>query len=189
MLRQLRLGVFGVALVGSMLAGLDRSALPQTVTPVPKLDLNRLRGTWYEIAKYPYKPTKQCLNNSFELIALNSAPRSVQLVDSCVTKRIYSDPMHTAATQAKSGSGELKIKHLLIFHKTRDVIAIAADNSWFVIGSPNHKDLWIYSKTATLPDETFANLEAQAVAQGFAAAKIVKTPQNIVAAQTNKNAN
>ena len=144
MFRQLRQAAMATLVVGSILIGDGHRALCQSVTPVPNLDLNRLRGTWYEIAKYPYKPTKQCLNNSFELIALGSADRSVQLVDSCVTKRIYSDPTHLSATQAKNGSGELKIRHWLLLHRTRDVIAIAPDDSWFVVGTTNHKDLWIF---------------------------------------------
>lgn len=180
MVAQLRKRAVVVIAACVVLAGVARA---QTVTPVPNLDLNRLRGTWYEIAKYPYKPTKQCLNNSFELIALGSAKRSVQIVDSCVTKRIYSDPTHNNAVQAKSGSGELKTKHLFLFHRTRDVIAIAPDDSWFVIGSANHKDLWIYSKTPRLADDVLQSVEAQAAAQGFAAAKLTMTKQNVIAAE------
>ena len=165
-----------------LMAGVGRAATAQSVTPVPNLDLNRLRGTWYEVAKYPYKATKSCLNNSFALIALGNNDRTVQMVYYCSTKRIYSDPTHTNATQAKSGNGELKIKHLFLLHRTRDVLAIAPDDSWFVIGSANHKDLWIYSKTATMSADTLAAVESQAAAQGFSSAKLVMTRQNAVEA-------
>ncbi len=175
---------FAVSLIAlaAFLPTLCSYASAQSVTPVANLDLNRLRGTWYEIAKYPFKPTKSCLNNSFELIALGNGEHTVQFVDSCATKKIYSDPTQTNAIQAKNGSGELTSKHLFIFHRKRDVLAIAPDDSWFVIGSANHKELWIYSKTATLTSETLNSIEGQAAAQGFEASKLTMTRQNVVAA-------
>jgi lipocalin len=48
--------------------------------------------------------------------------------------------------------------------------------TWALVGTPNRKNLWIYSRTKTLPPDTLTAIKAQAVAEGFDAGKLVMPP-------------
>jgi apolipoprotein D and lipocalin family protein len=172
--------VLGRKVAAFMLTGLlgfASGAKAQKATAVTQFDLNRLRGTWYEIARLPNKPEKRCVSDAFELIAFGDAKNSVQLGDSCVMKHGDSDLRGTNAKQDKHGAGKLKIRHLIIFSRPYWVLDIAPDNSWALIGTPNHKNLWIYSKKATVDDGLLTELKAKASAQGFSMEKLITVPQ------------
>jgi lipocalin len=48
--------------------------------------------------------------------------------------------------------------------------------TWALVGTPNRKDLWIYSRAKTLPPDTLAAIKAQAAAEGFDVRKLVMPP-------------
>lgn len=171
-----RKAAMSVLAAGSMvLAGVPARA--QKATAVPQLDLNRLRGTWYQIARIPSKAEKKCVSDSFELIAFGDAKNSVQLGDSCVMKQGDSDLRGANAKQDKHGAGKLKIKRFFILSRPYWVLDIAQDNSWVLMGTPNHKNLWIYSKKPTMDDTQLTELKGKASAQGFHVDKLVTVPQ------------
>jgi lipocalin len=53
------------------------------------------------------------------------------------------------------------------------VLATGPNYEWALVGSPNHKTLWVLSRTATLPAETYQQIVSQAAAQGFKTAKLL----------------
>ena len=50
--------------------------------------------------------------------------------------------------------------------------------AYTLIGSPNHKQLWIYARTATLDPTSLNQIKTQASAMGFNPAKLVATAQS-----------
>ena len=146
----------------------------QTVSAVAKLDENRLYGTWYEVARLPNKRA-----DAFELIAPGNKPNQLQLVDSCRTKKGFTDARNINANpQKKSSDARFKITTLWPFTRSYWVLALGPENEWALIGSPNHRNLWIFAKNPALKPELLADIEAKAAAEGFASAMLVLTPQN-----------
>ena len=152
----------------------------QTSSPiaVTTLDTDRIRGTWYEIARYPYNKEKRCVSDARELIAPDYKPTQLLLVDACLTKAGDIEARNlTAVAKKKSTGGEFRVRTFWPFWRKYWILALSPDYTWTMLGSPDHKTLWVFSKTPTLPSDTLAAIEATGTAQGFPSNKLVLTPQ------------
>jgi lipocalin len=49
--------------------------------------------------------------------------------------------------------------------------------AWTLIGTPNHKQLWIFARTQTLDSAQLDQIKTQASAMGYKADKMITTPQ------------
>jgi apolipoprotein D and lipocalin family protein len=157
---------------------LAAGALAQKPTPVPSLDLKMLTGSWYEVARLPNKPQKNCTGAPILLIALGDKPKQIQFVDSCTSKSGYTDAHNynvTLADLKKKGplvvDGKLKIGSYFPF--TSKLWVLSLDDSSAVLGSPNHKQLWILSRSTTMDAGALAALEAKAASEGYATGKLI----------------
>jgi apolipoprotein D and lipocalin family protein len=167
----------GIAFGLTLLAG-AHTLHAQAVTAIPQLDTARYAGTWYEIAHYPNKHEKNCTRDVVHVVAGGDKPHSIQFVNACMTKRGYADAINVnAKPKDKTGDGKLKIPTLWPFTTPYWILAVAPDYSWSLTGSPNRKQLWIFSRTITLDPETFNIIKAKAESMGFSSAKLVTMPQ------------
>lgn len=135
---------------------------------VPKVDLERYVGRWYEIARYENsfekgcvgvtatyarKPdgtisvTNRCLMNTFEGDE-NLAEGSARIVD--------------PATNAK-----LAVTFFWPFEGDYWVIGLADDYSWALVGEPAGRFLWILARQPRLAPELKADLIDRLEAQGY----------------------
>ena len=153
------------------------NAAAQTATPVPKLDLNQFMAPWYEIEHYPIKAQKHCVSDERMLYAFGDKRNTFQIVTSCLIKDGNSDSWNSRGKLDKGGSGAMKVNRIWPLTAKYWVLATGPAYVWALIGSPNHKSLWVLSKSKTLSPDVLAAIQAQASAQGFNSAKLVKTPQ------------
>jgi len=153
---------------------LTLAARAQTAVPV---DENRLAGTWFEIARLPDKHEKSCTGDAVELIARADKPHQLQWVQSCRTRLDVDGRSVTAKPQDKKlADGRYKVTTLWPFSKKFYVLALTEDS--LVIGSPNHKSLWIYAKSAKPNPDALTAAKALAAAQGYATEHLVLTHQS-----------
>ncbi|MEO6803710.1 MAG: lipocalin family protein [Granulicella sp.] len=172
----LRTTAKGLALL-SLLLALAQVSSGQTVRPVPKLDLTRFTGAWYIVARQPNKREKDCVSDSFVEIALADKPNRFQLVNACRVKTGEMVANNASGKQNKNGDGKLRASYLWPFSTKYWVLALGPEYAWALVGSPNHKNLWVFSRTTALPPEVLSEIEAQAVSQGFDTSKLVSQPQ------------
>jgi apolipoprotein D and lipocalin family protein len=156
-----------------------REVRGQSVTAVPQFDLNRFTGTWYEMARLPNGREKECVSDVFELIALGDKPHTFQVVLSCMTKGGYTDARNANGKpqDKKSPDGRLKVSYLWPFSSKYWVLALGPKYEWALVGNPNHKELWLLSRTKTMMPEVLAEVEAKAAAEGFPVGKMVVVRQ------------
>ena len=155
-------------------------AAAQSVTALPQLDLNRFTGTWYEVARLPSKPEKHCIGTPLALYALGDKPGRLQVVNSCPIKDGSTSIRNASGKVAnKSGDGKLKVSYTFPFSTKQWVLATGQDYDWALVGTPNHKNLWIFSRSATLKPEAMAEAQSKATAQGFNMARLItsNTPE------------
>ena len=57
------------------------------------------------------------------------------------------------------------------------MLGLGPDYSWALVGSPDHKQLKILSRTPTLPAATVAEVRTRAAGQGFDVSKMVMSSQ------------
>jgi apolipoprotein D and lipocalin family protein len=170
------------ATTAAILTALILAAAPhapaQSATAIPKLDPDRLIGTYYEISRYPIKREKDCLGNEVVLYALGDKRNSFQIVTSCEVKEDYFNYWDKRGKLDGSANGKLKLNWLWPFTTSYWVLAIAPDYSWALVGTPNHKSLWILSHTPTLAPDILTGIQSQATAQGFNTAKLIPITQH-----------
>ncbi len=165
------------ALLLALVLAESTAATAQSATPVPKLDPNRLIGTYYEIARYPIRREKTCLTDEMVLYALGDKKNSLQIVTTCEVKDGNSNSWNSAGKFDQSGDGKIKLGWIWPFTQKYWVLDLAPDYTWVLVGTPNHKSLWILSRAVPLAPEVLADIESRATAQGFNAAKLIKITQ------------
>ena len=149
----------------------------QSVTAVPKLDVNKLSVGWYEIARLPNKSEKACVSNAQQIYAPSNKAVKLQVVDSCLLKDGEANARNVTAKLDKEGDGKLKVGSFFLFASKEWVLASAPDWNWVLIGSPNHKLLWVLSRKEKMDAGVLQQIEAMATAQGFDTAKLEMVPQ------------
>ncbi|GAC1414456.1 MAG: lipocalin family protein [Acidobacteriaceae bacterium] len=150
----------------------------QSATAVPKLDLDRFVAPWYEIMRSPIHREKACLGDQVVLYALGDKKNSFQRVTSCRIKGDNSQSWNATGKLDEHGSGTLKIRTIWPFSSSYWVLATGPAYEWMLVGTPNHRTMWILSKTPVLPPEMLADAQAKAAAGGFNTSKLVKIEQH-----------
>ena len=154
-----------------------QTAVAQTVSAVPKLDLKQYMGVWYEIARFPVKSEKRCTGEGKVLYALGDRPGSFQMGTSCRLKNGTPDEWDANGKMDKLGDGRLKLSRLELFSTKYWVLALGPAYDWALVGSPNHKTLWVLSRTVTLSPDVLTAIEAKASAEGFETGKLIMVHQ------------
>ena len=144
--------------------------------PVAQLDYGRFLSAWYEIARFPVRREKKCMAN--QMIAYSEADKkhTFQLATSCQIKAVESSWWDDNGKLDEHGSGALRLNHWLIFHRNYWVLAVDPEYNWALVGNPNHKSLWILSKTPEMPAATLDSIKSQASAAGFDVSKLIMIP-------------
>ena len=157
--------------------GWSAGARAQAVSAVPQLDLQRFAGGWYEVQRLPDKAEKHCVADAMQIYSIGDKPGRFQIVDSCILKDGEASIRNASGRVDKAGGGHLKLGFLFPFTSKLLVIAVDPGYDWAMVGTPNHKALWMLSRNGQLAPEVLAQLTAQAQAAGFKTAKLVKVTQ------------
>ena len=151
-------------------------APPETVASV---DLERYQGRWYEIARYPNRFEEGCQGVTADY-ALRDDGR-VAVTNTC-RQGALDGPVEVAEGVARRvGPAKLEVKFApsWVPFAWGDywVLALEADYSAALVGSPDGKYLWILSRTPTVPGDTLERMVAAAGAAGYDAGALEMTPQ------------
>jgi apolipoprotein D and lipocalin family protein len=175
--RPLRIAATSLFVLSALIAAVP-SAAAQAASAVARLDPNQLLGTYYEIARYPIRREKQCVGNELVLYALSDKKRSIEIVTTCQVKNDNSIGWNSTGKFSKAGDGKIKLGWVWPFTTNYWILDLAPDASWALVGNPNHKSLWILSRTPTLSPEIVTQLQSIAAAQGFNPAKLIQIKQS-----------
>lgn len=194
--RTFRRGAARAALSGAIavtLAGLAAcagpSGTPAGAAPLPtvaRVDLDRYRGTWYEIAKLPNVFQRQCLGDvSATYRPLDAG--GVEVLNRCRTSASGEPRFDSATGVAKaldSSNARLRVsflpaslRWLPVGWGDYQVIELDPEYRWVMVGEPRREYLWILSRTQALAPDVYQSLLKRAAALGFPVDKVVLTPQ------------
>ena len=164
-----------VAVLGASCASTpSATSVPATV---PRVDLARYTGKWYEIASKPMIFQKGCLGTTAEYTA--NPDGTIKVENSC---RKGNGEVAKAVGRARvvpeSGNAKLKVNFFGPFWGDYWVLALDEKNyQYAMVGNPERKYLWILSRTPTMDEATYARLTAIATAQGYDLSDLAKTVQ------------
>lgn len=140
---------------------------------VPKVEVQKYMGTWYEIARLPNWFEKNC-KNATATYSLN-LNGSVKVVNKC-TDSANKDKIAQgiAYIDDVSTNSKLKVSFFWPFYGKYWIIELANDYSYAVIGHPNRKYFWILARTPKIDEKLYNQILKRAKSKGFDVANIIK---------------
>ncbi len=172
-------------LVLGTLVATDTAMAAPVVTPVPTVDLDRYAGRWFEIAKYPNRFQKNCAGNTTAEYARREDGR-VRVTNRCRgTDGALIEAVGIARPRdAAHPDATFKVRFAPAFLSFIPqvwgaywILGLPADYRYVVVGEPSREYLWILSRTPQMSDEDYQAAVSVAVANGYDAAALVRTPQ------------
>jgi len=146
------------------------------VTVVPKVDLARYAGKWYEIAKFPNRFQRGCLGATAEY-TLAPDGKSVVVVNRCQEEGPGGKERSVrgkARVVDPETNAKLSVTFFWPFSGDYWILALGHDYEYAVVGTPDRKYLWFLARTPTVDDGVYARLVEEARRQGFDPARIEK---------------
>ena len=167
-------------LAGVLLLGLIPA--DGAVRTVPKVNLERYAGEWFEIARYPNRFQRDCVGDVAARYSLRTDGR-IDVTNRCrQADGTFKDAKGVARVVDTATAAKLKVRFAPAFLSFLSavwgdywVIGLAPDYSWAVVGSPDREYLWILSRSKTLPTAQYDAAIATARANGFDPARLAPT--------------
>jgi apolipoprotein D and lipocalin family protein len=171
--------MFNLPLIGLIACSVPPEMRTDHIPALPRLDLDRYQGVWYEIMRLP---------NSFEEgLEQVTATYTIQEDDNIKVVNRGFDPEKGKWDEADGKAwlpdttkpAELKVSFFWIFSSAYKVIALDQENyTYAMVTSDSKKYLWILSRTPHMADETLKMLQDKAAYYGFEVDKLIKVKQS-----------
>lgn len=164
-----------IILSGILLLVAFRAYSRKPLETVPKVDVKRYMGTWYEIASFPQRFQKGC-SCTMAKYSLNENG-TVKVDNSCTAYGKKKQSIGKAKVVDKKTNAKLKVTFFWPFYGKYWIIDLAEDYSYAVVGHPNRKYLWILSRTPQMDELEYRTIVERAKAKGFDITKLKVTDQ------------
>lgn len=157
------------------LSALAASGAPPLAT-VPRVDLPRYMGVWYEIARIPHRFQEGCVGSSATYTLLPDG--EVEVINRCRDER--TGEQRQAKGRAWSvdpeGNARLKVSFFWPFRGDYWIIDLGDNYQYAAVGAPNRDYLWILSRTPEMSAAAYDGILVRVAAQGFDISRLVRKP-------------
>lgn len=154
-------------ITGLIIMATTRKELPELKT-VPRVDLNKYAGKWYEIASFPQRFQKGCHCTTAEYTL--SEKGYVIVENRCNKDSVNGKESYIkgkAFVEEGTGNAKLKVQFFWPFRGKYWIIDLANDYTYAVVGHPNREYLWILSRTPEMNTETYKQILLRLSENGF----------------------
>lgn len=156
-----------------------------TVVAVTGLDLERYLGTWFEIGRLPLRFEDDDASDVTATYSLDDDDGGVVVDNRCLDEDGVPTGVLGAAAPEDEDPARLRVTFLpeglrwIPFTKADYwVLRIADDYSVALVGTPDHRYLWLLARTSELEESVQRDYLETARAQGFDLADWIRTPQS-----------
>lgn len=164
-------------LVGSLALSPLAVACQHEPLAVAQVDLQRMSGKWYEIAKLPRASQAGCMATTAEYQL--KSPNELLVINEC-HEGSFDGPLKRVSARAvandASEPGKLSLEFGFAFGDYW-VIDVGDGYEYVVVGHPSRDYLWILSRTRSLPKSTLSGVLDRAQKNGFAIGTLSYTEQ------------
>ena len=168
----LLLGILGAGCAPTTTARLHLPALPT----VPRVDLGRYVGIWYEIANFPQRFQRGCTASTATYTL--RADGQIDVVNRC-RMGAPDGPEKVARGRARvvdpSSNAKLEVSFFGPFWGDYWIVDLGADHEYAVVGHPGRDYLWILSRTPTMEGAVYDAIVDRLAAQGYETSRLVRT--------------
>ena len=163
-------------LVGSVLCAPNNSCINRTT--VSEIDLQRFMGHWYEIARYdhPFERHLEAVETDYRLLENGK----IEVINRGIDGRTGKEKVARGKARTTDHVGRLRVSFFWFFYSDYNILAVAPDYSWALIGSKSPDYLWILSRTPYLPALTLREILHQAELRGYSTASLIFVDQPAV---------
>ena len=182
-----KLSVFlAITLLFAAAMAAQEKAKGSELTTVSSVDLNKYKGKWFEIARYPNRFQKKCVGNTTATYNLKDGG-GIEVINECLKKDGKLDVAKGKARIVdEESNAKLEVRFAPPFLSFLPfvwgdywVIDLAKDYSYAVVGDPSREYLWILSRTPELETSVYQGILRRVEEKGFEPSKIIETPQNV----------
>jgi apolipoprotein D and lipocalin family protein len=174
-MRDLLLLGLGVTIASAALYA--ATANEQPLTTVPRVDLTRYLGRWYEIARYPNRFEKQCERDVTATYTLREDGR-IGVLNACVK---HDGSPNEGKGWAKivdtSTNAKLKVTFFWPFFGDYWVLELGHNYEYAVVGEPSRKYLWILSRAPHMSDAQYSEVLGRLASKGYNPGKLIRVAQ------------
>jgi apolipoprotein D and lipocalin family protein len=169
-------GILLVAVVGFAVCVARRSGASQLppLRTVPHVDLASYAGLWYEIARYPNRFQRGCLDSRATYTLRQDG--KVEVVNSCRDE--HDGELRQAKGKAwpvDESNARLKVSFFWPFRGDYWIIELGKAYEYAVVGTPDRKYLWVLSRSPQMDDGLYEAIMERAKAQGFDPARMMRS--------------
>ncbi len=160
-----------------MIFSLALNDLPPLQT-VPKVDLDRYTGTWYEIASFPQRFEKGCVASTATYSLRNDG--KVSVLNQCRNETLdgkLRSARGTAWVVDKRTNAKLKVCFFWPFSGDYWIIDLGSNYEYAVVGHPKRTYLWILSRKPQMDSNIYENILQRLKAQQYNISLLKKTLQ------------
>lgn len=155
------------------------SCLSATHAPLPPpevvshVELSRYTGIWYEIARYPNRFQKGCIESSaaYKL----GSDGSLTIVNSCIKNGAMKTVKGKARVIDPTANAKLKVSFFWPFSGDYWIIDLGPDYDYAVVSGPDRKYLWILSRSPEMDDTLYGEILGRLKKQGFDILRLERT--------------
>ena len=152
------------------------AADPAPLPTVPRVDLARYAGAWYEIALLPNRFQKQCVADTQARYRLEG--ERVEVINRCrMADGRVDDIKGRAKVVEGSGNAKLRVSFFWPFYGDYWVLALDEDYRQVLVGAPSRQYAWVLSRTPQMDEAALQALLDRAAELGFNKAAFQRTPQ------------
>jgi apolipoprotein D and lipocalin family protein len=146
---------------------------------VATVDLNRYKGTWYEIARLPnpFERKLKCITATYSL-------RDDGKITVLNKGHYITEPgkVNTATGVAwipdKNSPAKLKVRFFWPFSGDYWIMHLDKDYQYVLVGDPSMKYLWILSREKKMDEPTYNMLLQKAIDNGYNIKPIIRVEQD-----------
>ncbi|MGB7295416.1 MAG: lipocalin family protein [Candidatus Aminicenantales bacterium] len=145
---------------------------------VPRVDLDRYLGTWYEIATIPQRFQKDCVGVTATYTLREDG--KIEVLNKCRKKTLDGELKQVkgkAWVVDKVTNAKLKVQFFWPFRGDYWIIELDPDYQYAVVGHPGRKYLWILSRSPQLDESLYQDLVQRIANVGYDPSLIKRTLQ------------
>jgi apolipoprotein D and lipocalin family protein len=168
-----------LAMCAAVLPGSMHAAETKPLSTVPKVDLARYLGTWYEIAAIPQWFQRDCVATTATYSKREDG--DIAVLNQCRVKTLDGKPKQARARAwvvDPQTNAKLKVQFFWPFRGSYWIIELDPDYRYAVVGHPSRNYLWILSRTPRMDDALYRDLMQRIERHGYDTTRIVRTLQS-----------
>ena len=145
---------------------------------VPRVDLDRYVGKWYEIASFPQWFQKGCVASTATYTLRKDG--NIDVLNQCRKETLdgkLKDAKGKAWVVDRTSNARLKVRFFWPFSGDYWIIDLADDYQYAVVGHPKRNYLWILSRTPHMDQAVYDGILERLKKQHYDVSRLRKTPQ------------